>query len=48
MKYEFGMVNSEFGMPPTRLGACLRRAWINSEFRIPNSELNDWVGSWTS
>ncbi len=43
MKYEFGMMNSEFGIPLTHPGTAPARACIHSEFRIPNSELNGRV-----
>jgi hypothetical protein len=43
MMREFGIMNSEFGMPPTNPGAVRKRACINSEFRILNSEFGGWV-----
>ena len=46
MKSEFGIMNSEFGMPPIFAVSLWGAGW---EFRIPNSEFRiGRVGVWTS
>ncbi len=46
MKSEFGIMNSEFGMPTILPVSLWGAGW---EFRIPNSEFRiEWMGLWTS